>query len=515
MDKTAPTPEKPANIPPPPPKDQQTQEVGIVTAINNFLMHLDGFPTIRVNDVIQSDSGARAWISALHPDHVDAFLLGDTEVKPGELFRRQDKPLMVDFNDSLIGRTINPLGVVIDGKGSISNSATVPNFQPLDKKAPGIKEREFISKQLETGIMVVDLLLPIGKGQRQLIVGDARSGKTSFLTDMIINQKGKDVMCIYAAIGKPIAEVRGLIDTLEINNALPFTTIIASPATDPPALIYLAPQTAFSLAEYFESKGKDVLMILDDMGIHAKIYREMSLLAEKLPGRESYPGDVFYQHSHLVERAGNFKVDPKKSALKNDQGGGSITALPVVEINLNDFTTLIPTNLMAMTDGHLMFKAALFNQGVRPSVDISLSVTRVGLQTQTLIQKFLSQKVKATLTRADELASLSSFSNELTVETQAIHKQGAMIKELLKQHALSFIPKQVQVVLMGLVFTPFLNQKEPAFLVANKEKLINAFINNKTLADLATTLINTKEEKEFFEILDKAIPQIEQITKET
>lgn len=461
------------------------EEVGIVTNSNNYLIYLEGLPSSRVNDMIENEDGVRGWISDVYPDRVEAYLLDDAQIIPGQLFKKSNKPLSIPISNELLGRAINPLSVPIDGKGPV-------NFKnggqhPLETPTPGINKRQIISAQFETGILITDTLIPIGRGQRELVLGDARSGKTSFLTTTIINQLGKDIVCIVASIGKPVADIRQLIDTLDVNKALPYTIIIGASSTDPPPLIFLTPKTAFAIAEYFQAQGKDVLVILDDLGNHAKVYREMALLAGRIPGRESYPGDIFYQHAHLMEKAGNFD----KGA-----GGGSITALPVIEISLNDFTTLIPTNLMAMTDGHLLFKSNLLGSGQNPAIDISLSVSRVGLQTQNPTQKLLSSKIKSVLTQADQLKTLRSFSTELSKEAQIIQKQAQIINELIKQESLTKIPIPIQICLLALTFNNFLIGKDLSFLQKNKNLIIQALSSNPQLINYVNLIYNARTEAE-------------------
>jgi F-type H+-transporting ATPase subunit alpha len=337
-------------------------EVGFVKSSRDFVVYLEGLPSAKINDLVENEEGIRGWINSLLSDKVEVLMLNETPVFPGELFKNTGKKLTLPVGNFLMGRAINPLGVPIDGKGKLPKSET---WLELDRIAPGINSREFITRQFDTGLTLIDTLIPIGRGQRELVLGDARSGKADFLVDIMFSQRQTKTICIYAAIGKPLAEIGKLITTLASNQILPYSVVVATASADPAPLIFLTPQTAFTIAEYFQRKGWDVLVILDDMGIHAKIYREISLLCNRSPGRDSYPGDIFYQQSHLLERAGNFK---------KEMGGGSVTALPVIEINLGDFTTYIPTNLMSMTDGHLLFKSTLYNQGQRPAIDISLSV---------------------------------------------------------------------------------------------------------------------------------------------
>ncbi len=464
-------------------------EVGFTKSINHFLIRLEGLPSAKVNDLIESEDGIKGWITGLNNDTVEAMILSEQTTKPGQLFKLLNQSLTVNIGNHLLGRVINPLGQPIDGKGMLSGKSSNP--EPIDKQARLIFEREFITKQLNTGLTLVDALIPIGLGQRELILGDARSGKTSFLTTVVANQKNSGIVCIYATIGKPASEVRGIIDVLKANNALSYTTVIASSSSDPPPLIYITPQTALTLAEYFQKQGKDVLVVLDDMGVHAKIYREISLLSEIIPGRESYPGDIFYQHSHLLERAGKFT---------QEAGGGSITALPVLEVNLNDFTTYIPTNLMAMTDGHLMFKSAFYNQGKKPAIDIPLSVSRVGLQTQTLAQKQLGFRIKALLAQSAQIQTLSHFSSELPPQTQLIHKQAEIINELISQETLTCIPKEAQMVMLALTFTNFFIKKGLQFVKENKGALSELKVLRAAKA---------KDEAELMQIVEEFIPELE------
>lgn len=477
------------------------EEVGFVISSRNFLVSLDGLPSIRVNDMIGGDEGIRGWVTALYPDRVEALILDEGNIVPGQLFRRLDSRLAISVGDFLVGRAINPLGVPIDGKGPLpKNSASI---RELDQPASGIGSRQFIIKQFTTGVTLVDTLVPLGKGQRELVVGDGHSGKTAFLIDLIVNQAQTGTICIYASIGKTITSLRYLLDTLRSTKALAHTIIIAASSSDLAPLIFLAPETAFTVAEYFQKKGKDVLLILDDMGNHAKIYREISLLANKPPGRESYPGDIFYQQAHLMERAGNFK---------KEFGGGSITALPVIEINLNDFTTFIPTNLMAMTDGHLMFNSSLHNQGLRPAVDVSLSVSRVGRQTQNRVQNLLSDRIGQIMALAQSLETISRFSVELPFETQLTLRQRELIMELIKQEPLKSIPLEVQIILLGLVFTSFLADKSVDFIQKYKKTLIQAFLNHPKLLPITKSVTKLKNEQELIKTLESITPYLRQLT---
>lgn len=472
----------------------QTQEIGYVTSSRDFLVRLDGFPTIRVNDMVQSDNNLRGWVNSISKDTIEVLMLDEGVIKPQQQFRRLANRLAVAAGTELLGRAINPLGVPIDGKGLLTDKKTSVMLD-LDQPAPSVETREFITDQFLTGISLIDTLIPLGRGQRELVLGDAHSGKTGFLTDIIVNQKNTGIICILALVGKPVVVVRNLIDTLKNNHALDYTVIIATSSSEPAPLIFLTPKTAFTIAEYFQKKGRHVLLILDDLGYHAKIYREIALLGNKPPGRESYPGDIFYQHAHLLERAGNFL--PKA-------GGGSITALPVIELNLNDFTTLIPTNVMSMTDGHLLFKAGLHSQGQAPAVDIALSVSRVGRQTQDRLSNSLSAKIRLILSQAADLETVSRFSAELPVETQLLLRRKDLIMEMLKQDPLTAIPKQVQLILLALPFTTFFQDKTRSFVEKNKKTIIELFSTHSQLLPITRSISQIKTDEELINILEGA-----------
>lgn len=472
------------------------EEVGYAVAVRDFLVHLDGLPTIRIDDMVESESNQRGWVNSLNDSQVEVLMLGEDKILPNTQFKKLPNRLGIAVGDFLLGRAINPLGVPIDGKGLLSKSKTTPILE-LDRQAPDIASRQFITQQFLTGITLIDSLIPIGKGQRELILGDAHSGKSGFLIDVIINQKNTGVICVIALIGKPSVVVRNLIDILRSNKALDYTVLIASSSSDPAPLIFLTPKTAFTVAEYFQKEGRDVLLILDDLGSHAKIYREIALLSNKPPGRESYPGDVFYQHAHLMERAGNFLPE---------FGGGSITALPVVELNLNDFTTLIPTNLMAMTDGHLLFKLALRSQGQIPAVDISLSVSRVGRQTQDLLSNLLSTRIKQTLSEAADLETISRFATELPMETQLILKRRDLILEFLKQDLLTAMPKKIQLIMLALPYTSFFKDKNVKFVEKYKRVLVEAFLKNPPLSQLTKSIPKLKNDEDLIKLLEGAGP---------
>ncbi|MDP3973357.1 MAG: F0F1 ATP synthase subunit alpha [Candidatus Daviesbacteria bacterium] len=471
-------------------------EIGYVYQSQDFLIRLNGLPTVQINDLVENESGGIGWVNTLMEDYVEVLMLNEGQIIPGQLFKKLPYKLGVSAGKFLLGRAINPLGVPIDGRGLLTKTKDVTVVN-LEQTAPGIESRQFITKQFETGITIIDSLLPLGKGQRELVLGDAHSGKTSFLVDLIVNQRGKNTVCIYASIGKPIASVRDLIDVLKANQALSYTVVIAASSTEPAPLIFLTPKTALALAEYFQKQGLDVLVILDDLGIHAKVHREISLLGGRAPGRESYPGDIFYQHARLMERAGNFR---------SEFGGASITAIPVMELNLTDFASFIPTNLMAMTDGHLLFRSNLYNLGQRPAIDLSQSVTRVGRQTQDRISNLISLRIRQILSQAEELQTISRFSAELPPQTQLVLKQKKMIDEILKQASLTFIPKHIQSILLGLVFTSFIKEKDEEYFTKEKSSLIKMISNSPQMQGIVQAQMTS--DNQFIQHLEQAIPSI-------
>lgn len=472
-------------------KNKTPNEVGYVINSRNYLALLDGLPNVKINDLVQTQQGSKGVVNAIFPNHVEIFLLDETAIYPGEMFTFTGKKLEVPIGDFLIGRAVNPLMVPIDGKGTLSHANS--QVQELEQRARGVEAREFIKKQFLTGITLIDTLVPLGHGQRELVIGDGHSGKTRFLINNMVNLKQKGIICIYAAIGKPTNAIKNTLQALKSNNAFDHTIVIATSSTEPPPLILLTPHAAMTVAEYFQKQGKDVLVILDDMGIHAKFYRELALLGNRAPGRESYPGDIFYQQAKLLERAGNFT---------KEFGGGSITALPVIEINMSDFTGFIPTNLMAITDGHLFFKSNLYNKDQRPAIDISLSVSRVGRQTQNLLSNLLSNRVRQTLAHATELETLSRFSTELPPATQLILRQKALIEEVIRQDDLVDVPLAIQSILFALIYTSFLQDKNDIFLRKNKNAIIDAFATNQTLTAITKSAATIQNDEELIKQLE-------------
>lgn len=479
-----------------------TQEVGFVKRVRGPVAYLDGLPGVGIGEMVVGESGVRGFVGSLLPDQVEVFLLTDQKVTPGERFTRTGDFLELPVGDFLLGRAISPLGDPVDGLGPLATAKADNNHLRLDQPAVGISGRRFITEQFDVGITTVDTIFPIGRGQRELVIGEQRSGKTQFLLDVVANLKGLGVICVYALIGKPVVETRNIWLQLSDNELLKYTTLLISTATDPSPMTFLTAQSAMTVAQFFQRQGRDVLVILDDMGVQARNYREMALVSQRPPGRESYPGDIFYQQARLLERAGCFN---------ETVGGGSITALPVIELLLAEFAAFIPTNLMGMTDGHLMFKSSLSQQGKRPAIDLFLSVTRVGGQTQERLQNALATKVKGILARGSQLELVSRFGSELPVETRAILLQKQQIEELLNQKPFALVPKQIQTILLALPFTSWLKSKEAAFVRAVKEKLLASFIDDPGLRKFAREVFAKKDLPELFAAIETIKPQLDKI----
>ncbi len=480
-----------------------TEEVGFVQSVRGTIAYLDGLPSVSVGELVVGEKGEKGYVGGLFDDKVEVLLLTEDGIEPGEMFKKTGEFLSLPLGDFLMGRIINPVGDVLDDKGPLFRKNAKIEGRPLEQPVVGIAGRRFITEQFDTGLTVVDSIFPLGKGQRELVIGESRAGKAGFLRDVVSNQKGRNVICVYGMIGKPMAESKDIWTDLLNTGVMDHTVVVVSSSTDPAPMIFLTAQTTLLIAEYFQKQGKDVLVVLDDMGAHARNYREMSLIADRPPGRESYPGDIFYQQARILERAGCF----------NDTvGGGSITALPVIELALPDFSGFIPTNLMGMTDGHLLFKAVLSQQGRRPAIDLFLSVTRVGAQTQQRLQNLLATKIKEVLARGSQLEIVSRFASELPMETKQTLAQMEQLTEQLSQEAGLFIPKEVQTILLALPFTSFLNGRDRGFIRGYQKKLVEAFKNDKDLAKFSSEVFDKKTLEELFAAIETIKPKLEEVT---
>lgn len=400
-------------------------EEGKVISVNDGIVIASGLNNVISNEIVKFENGTVGIAFNLEPTHVGIVLLGAYDnIKEGTSVKRTKTVASVCVGDALLGRVIDPLGHPLDEKGKVNSK----KFMPIEQKAPGVMDRDPVDSPLETGILTIDSMFPIGKGQRELIVGDRQTGKTSLAIDAIINQKGKNVKCIYVSIGQKNSSLARLINNLQNKKALDYTTIIVASASDLNGISYIAPYAGITIAEEWAKNGDDVLIVFDDLTKHAFAYRAMSLLLHRPSGREAYPGDVFYLHSRLLERA--CKLNKKK-------GGGTITALPIVETQNSDISTYIPTNIISITDGQLFLQTSLFNIGQKPAIDVGLSVSRIGSAAQNQVIKTLSKSIKIDLSEYYDVASFAQFGTDLDESTLKIIENGKRIVELLKQNIFS------------------------------------------------------------------------------
>ena len=401
--------------------DIASQEVGVVSRVGDGIAYIDGVDHAMYGEILVFDNGLKAMVQDVRENEIGCILLGkDTEIEEGTRVVRTGRIAGIPVGDGYIGRVVDALGEPIDGKGKIETT----DYRPVEEPAPGIIDRKSVDTPLETGILAIDSMFPIGRGQRELIIGDRQTGKTSIATDTILNQKGKNVICIYVAIGQKASTVSKLVHTFEKHGAMDYTIVVSSTASDPAPLQYLAPYSGTALAEFFMHRGQDVLIVYDDLSKHAVAYRSLSLLLERSPGREAYPGDVFYLHSRLLERS---------SRLSDEKGGGSITALPIIETQAGDVSAYIPTNVISITDGQIFLESDLFNAGMRPAVNVGLSVSRVGGAAQTKAMKKAAGSIRIDLAQYREMEVFTQFSSDLDAITKEQLEYGKRLMELLKQ----------------------------------------------------------------------------------
>ena len=411
-------------------------EVGTVIEVGANLARVYGLRGVRASELVEFPNGLQGIALNLEEDNVGVVIMGsDAEIKEGDRVRRTGRIASVPVGTALLGRVVNPLGQPVDGKGPIETT----RFRTIENTAPSVVERQPVKQPLQTGIRAIDALIPIGKGQRELIIGDRSTGKTAIAIDTIINQKGRNVFCIYVAIWQKNSTVAALAQILEQKGAMEYTTIVASSPSEAAALRWLAPFAGCSMGEELMAEGKDVLIVYDDLTKHAQSYREMALLLRRPPGREAYPGDVFYLHSRLLERA---------AKLSDELGGGSMTALPVIETQAGDFSAYIPTNVISITDGQIYLTPNLFFQGIRPAVDVGLSVSRVGGSAQTKAMKSVAGQLKLELAQYRDLAAFAKLASDLDKGTQMQLMRGEKLTELLKQAQYQPQPVEEQVALL-------------------------------------------------------------------
>ncbi len=426
----------------------QQNETGTILNVGDGIARAGGLKNCMAGELLEFEDGSFGMAQNLEENSVSIVLFGsDENIGEGQTVKRTGKVVSVPVGDAMIGRVVNALGQPIDGAGPI----VTEEFRPIESKAPGICERQSVFEPLQTGIKAIDSMIPIGRGQRELIIGDRQTGKTTIATDTIINQKGKDVICIYVAIGQKRSTVTNLVENLTKNGAMDYTIVVAATASEASPLQYIAPYSGCAMGEYFMNKGKHVLVIYDDLSKHAVAYRALSLLIRRPPGREAYPGDLFYLHSRLLERA---------AKLDKEHGGGSLTALPIIETQAGDVSAYIPTNVISITDGQIFLETELFHSGVMPAVNPGISVSRVGGNAQIKAMKKVAGTLKLIYSQYRELQSFAQFGSDLDADTKARLAQGARIVEVLKQNQNSPVPVEKQIAIIYAVTKNLLSKIE-------------------------------------------------------
>jgi F-type H+-transporting ATPase subunit alpha len=470
--------------------DVDVAEVGTVISIGDGMARLHGVERCMAGEMIEFPGGAFGIALNLEEDSVGSVLLGDAHaVKEGDVVKRTGRIISVPVGDEMLGRVVNALGQPVDGKGPIPTT----QFLPIERIAPGVVDRQSVREPLQTGLKAIDAMIPIGRGQRELIIGDRQTGKTAVAVDAILNQKDTGVVCIYCAIGQKQSTIAQIVRTLEENDAMRYSIVVAAAASDPAPMLYVAPYAACALGEFFRDSGRHALVIYDDLSKHAQAYREISLLLRRPPGREAYPGDVFYLHSRLLERA---------AKLNDANGGGSLTALPIIETQAGDLSAYIPTNVISITDGQIFLESDLFHQGVRPAINVGNSVSRVGGSAQIKAMRQVAGTLRLDLAQYRELAAFAQFGSDLDKSTQQQLNRGARLVEILKQGQYSPLPVAQQVVIIYAGTNGYLDAVPVAdvgnyqtalasFMETKRPGILQAIAEKKTLDDALKAEINT------------------------
>lgn len=457
--------------------EAQGKEIGVVSWVGDGIANIDGIDHAMYGEIVVFDNGVKGMVQDIREDEIACILFGrDTGIREGTRVMRTGKRAGIPVGEGFLGRIIDPLGAPVDGGSAITEAA----YRPIEQEAPGIIERKSVSVPLETGILSIDSMFPIGRGQRELIIGDRQTGKTSIAIDTILNQKGKDVVCVYVAIGQKASTVARLVNTLKKHGALDYTVVVSATASAPAPLQYIAPYSGTALAEYFMYQGRDVLIVYDDLSKHAVAYRALSLLLERSPGREAYPGDVFYLHSRLLERS---------SRLSDELGGGSITALPIIETQAGDVSAYIPTNVISITDGQIFLESDLFFAGMRPAVNVGLSVSRVGGAAQTKAMKKAAGSIRIDLAQYREMEVFTQFSSDLDAATKEQLQYGRCLMELLKQPLCQPLSMPEQVITLCTATGKVMMDIPVSDVKAFQKELLAWFAENHTeiISELSTT----------------------------
>jgi len=458
--------------------DIDVKETGKVVQVGDGIARVYGLEQVMAGEMVLFPNDIFGMALNLEQENVGCIIFGDCKyIKEGDIVKRTGRILEVPVGNAMLGRVVDSLGQPIDGKGDIKTDT----FFPVERKALGVIDRQPVKEPLQTGIKPIDSMIPIGRGQRELIIGDRQTGKTAIAVDTIINQKGKDVICVYVAIGQKRSTVAKLVDTLEKNGAMSYTIVVCASASDTPSMLYIAPYAGCSMGEFFRDNGKHALIIYDDLSKHAAAYREISLLLRRPPGREAYPGDVFYLHSRLLERA---------SKLSDKLGGGSLTALPIIETKAEDISAYIPTNVISITDGQIYLSSRLFYSGIRPAINPGLSVSRVGGSAQIKAMKGVVGQLRLDLAQYNELEAFSKFGSDLDKSTQAQLRRGERLIEILKQDLYNPLPVEKQIFIIFMANEGYLDDIELS-KIENVEKDLFTVLDSK-YSSLTAELIKDK-----------------------
>lgn len=474
------------------------EETGIVISVGDGIARIYGLEKVMAGELLEFPHGITGMVWNLEEDNVGAVIFGeDFKIKEGDIVKRTKRIAQVPVGDALVGRVVDSLGNPIDGKGPIE----AKEFRPVERIAPGVVVRQPVKEPLQTGIKAIDAMIPIGRGQRELIIGDRGTGKTAIAIDTIINQRDSDVYCIYVAIGQKRSSVARIIDTLEYYGAMKYTTVVAATASDPAPLQYLAPYAGCAMGEYFRDTGRHALIVYDDLSKHAVAYRQLSLLLRRPPGREAYPGDIFYLHSRLLERAAKWD---------DAHGGGSLTALPIIETQAGDVSAYIPTNVISITDGQIYLEPELFYAGIRPAINVGISVSRVGGNAQTKAMKQVAGRLRLELAQYRELAAFAKFGSDLDRATQALLARGSRLTEILKQDLYQPIPMEKQVVLLYSAMNGYIDSY-PETVLKRYERELYEFFDSK-YPDILKDLREKKEiTPEIEERLNRALKEFGEV----
>ena len=477
------------------------KEVGTVTAVGDGIARIYGLDKVMYNELLEFPRDLFGLALNLEEDSVGAVLLGESHlVKEGDLVKRTHRIIQVPSGPALVGRVVNPLGQPLDEKGPIKTDT----FMEVERLAPGVVDRLPVKQPLQTGIKAIDAMIPIGRGQRELIIGDRQTGKTAIAMDTIINQKGKDVICIYVAVGQKNSTIAYIIKVLEDYGAMDYSIVVVSAASDPSPLQYLAPYSGCAIGEYFRDNGQHALLVYDDLSKHAAAYREISLLLRRPPGREAYPGDVFYLHSRLLERAAKYN---------DESGGGSLTALPIIETQAGDVSGYIPTNVISITDGQIYLEPELFNAGIRPAINVGISVSRVGGNAQIKAMKQVAGQLRLDLAQYRELVTFAQFGTELDKASQAQLDRGQRLTEILKQEQYIPLPVEKQVLIIYAGNRGYLDELDVSEIKKYEKRLYEYF--EKEYADILKKIAEKKEiDSELDEAIAKALKEFNQKFKE-